>query len=80
MSDAARWNVVVSRETDQSVREFLADKAAGRTRDLSSFVEDAVKARMFELTVAEARRQTAHLHPDEVETLVEEAVDWARRP
>jgi len=80
MSDAAQWNLVVSHQTDQAVREFLADEAAGPTRDLSLFVEDAVRARMFELSVARARQRTAHLNPDEIEALVDEAVEWARRP
>jgi hypothetical protein len=80
MSDAAQWNVVVSRQTDQAVREFLAGEAAGEARDLSSFVEDAVRSRMFELSVARARQRTAHLNPDEIDALVDEAVEWARRP
>ncbi len=80
MSDATQWNVVVSRQTDQAVREFLADEAAGQARDLSLFVEDAVRARMFELSVVRTRQRMAHLSPDEIEALVDEAVEWARRP
>jgi hypothetical protein len=79
MSGAANWNVVVSRQTDQAVREFLADEGPDHTHDLSAFVEDAVKARMFELTVAQARQHTAHLTQDEIDALVDEAVEWARR-
>jgi predicted HD phosphohydrolase len=80
MADTAEWNVVVSRQTDQAVREFLADEAAGQARDLSSFVEDAVRARLFEPSVARARQRTAHLNPNEIEALVDEAVAWARHP
>ena len=80
MSDAAQWNVLVSRQTDQAVREFLAEEAVEQGCDLSSFVEDAVKARIFALSVARARERTAHLSPDEIEALVDEAVEWARRP
>ncbi len=80
MSDGAQWSVTVSRQTDQAVREFLADEAAEQHCDLSSFVEAAVKARMFEVAVTRARRLTAHLSPDEIEVLIDEAVEWARRP
>lgn len=79
MSDAAAWNLVVSRSTDDAVREFLANEAPDQRTDLSSFVEDAVKTRLFELAVEQARRQVAHLCPDEIDRLADEAVEWARR-
>lgn len=78
MPDGTEWNVVVSTQTDLAVREFLADEATQQCRDLSAFVEDAVRARMFELTVAQARQRAAHLSADEIEALVDEAVEWAR--
>lgn len=79
MSDATNWNVVVSRQTDLAVRAFLADDAPDRTHDLSTFVEDAVKARLFELTVAQARQGVTHMNPEDIDALVDEAVEWARR-
>ena len=79
MSDAAQWHLTVSRQTDRAIRDFLADSDAQTQEDLSSFVEDAVKARLFDLSVAQARRRMAHLSAEEIETLVDDAVDWARR-
>ena len=43
MSDAARWNLIVSRATDDALRQFLASRGRGRTGELSRFVEAAVR-------------------------------------
>jgi hypothetical protein len=42
--------------------------------DLSKFIEDAVKWRVFEQTVAEARSRFADLEPDALEALIDEAL------
>jgi hypothetical protein len=36
--------------------------------------------RWHDLSVARARQRTAHLNPDEIKALVDEAMEWARRP
>jgi Ribbon-helix-helix domain len=46
---------------------------------LSLFVEEAVKARLFELTVADLRQQNAHLSADEIMDAVDDALEWVRR-
>jgi hypothetical protein len=45
MRQSARWMLTVSSDTDRRVRRVLA--ATGRKGDLSSFVEEAVKARLL---------------------------------
>ncbi len=79
MSDAARWNLIVSRATDDALRQFLASQGRGRKGELSRFVEEAVQARIFELTAEQAKQQNAHLSAEEITEIVDEALGWARR-
>ena len=72
-----RWTVSVSKETDISVRCFLAQRGM-KQGDLSKFIEDAVKWRMFDQTMAEARSKFADLPPEALDSLLEEAVVAAR--
>jgi hypothetical protein len=53
-NDTTRWTVSVSKETDIAVRSFLAQRGM-KKGDLSKFIEDAVKWRVLEQTMAEAR-------------------------
>jgi len=73
------WTVSVSKQTDASLRSFLADNGMNED-ERSKFIEDAVKWRMFEKTLAEVRSKFADMAPEEIETLVEEAVAYARDP
>ncbi len=72
-----RWTVSVSKETDVAVRSFLARRGL-KKGDLSKFFEEAVKWRVFQQTLAEARRGFADLSPDEGQALVDEALAAAR--
>ena len=74
-----RWTVSVSRETDIAVRSFLAQRGM-KKGDLSKFIEDAVKWRVFDQTLAEARDKFADVPPAELESLIEEAVAATRKP
>jgi hypothetical protein len=80
MSDptTTRWTVSVSKETDIAVRSHLAQHGM-KKGDLSRFIEDAVKWRVFTQTVAEARSKFADLPPEEAEALIDEAVAAARQ-
>ena len=73
-----RWTVSVSRDTDIAVRSFLAQRGM-KKGDLSKFIEDAVKWRVLDQTVAEARTGFADMSPDTVETLADEAVAAVRQ-
>jgi hypothetical protein len=79
MSGSTRWNLIVSRTTDDALRQFLARTGRGRKGELSRFVEEAVRARIFELTAEEAKQQNAHLSAEEIAGIVDEALEWARR-
>ena len=80
MSDATtRWTVSVSRDTDISVRSFLAQRGM-KKGDLSRFIEEAVRWRVLEQTVAEARVGFGDLPPEELQALLDEAVSASRAP
>lgn len=73
-----RWTVSVSRETDITVRSFLAQRGM-KKGDLSKFIEDAVKWRVLDQTMGEARGKFADLPPDDAEALIDEAVMATRK-
>ncbi len=79
MSENTRWSVSVSKETDIAVRIFLAQRGM-KKGDLSKFIEEAVKWRVFERTVAAARDKFADLPADALDAVLSEAVAAARQP
>jgi hypothetical protein len=51
---AVRWNIKVSKETDLILRTFLGSQGM-RKGDLSKFIEDAVRWRVFNRTVQDIK-------------------------
>ncbi len=78
MTDSTRWTVSVSKETDIIVRSFLAQRGM-KKGDLSKFIEEAVKWRVLDQTMAEARSKFADLPPDALQSIIDEAVVATRR-
>lgn len=79
MNDMTRWTVSVSKNTDIAVRSFLAQRGM-KKGDLSRFIEEAVKWRVFDQTVTEVRGKFEDMAPDELDALIGEAVAAARQP
>lgn len=75
--ETTRWNLAISRETDIAVRSFLA-RTGFKKGDLSNFVEQAVRWRVFDQTVQEARQGFADLAEDEAASLFDEALQGIR--
>jgi len=73
-----RWTVSVSKDTDITVRSFLARRGM-KKGDLSKFIEEAVKWRVFDQTLAEVRDKFADMRPEELEAVIGEAVAAARK-
>jgi hypothetical protein len=69
---------VVSTETDSALRQFLANEGGGRKGDLSKFIEEAVRARVFDLSARRAREENKGRSKQEIEVAVSEALEWAR--
>jgi hypothetical protein len=76
--DTTRWTVSVSKETDITVRSFLAQRGM-KKGDLSKFIEEAVKWRVLDQTVTEVRSKFADMPPAELESLIDEAVAAVRK-
>ena len=74
-----RWNVAVSADIDQSLRMYLASKGGGRRGELSRFIEEAVRAHIFELSVEQAKAANARVSEAELAEAVDEALSWARK-
>jgi hypothetical protein len=68
----------VSRDTDSAVRTHLAQRGL-KKGDLSKFIEEAVKWRVFDQTLAEVRARFSDMEPDELDALIDEAVTETRR-
>jgi hypothetical protein len=61
VSNTIRWNIVVSQDTDQALRMFLANQGGGRKGDLSRFVEEAVRSHILALTADQAKARVEKL-------------------
>ena len=72
-----RWNIKVSRETDLTLRTFLGTRGA-KKGDLSKFIEEAVRWRVFHRTVQDIRERNADTDPDELQRIIDETVSEVR--
>ncbi len=76
--DSVRWNIVVSPDTEQSVRMFIAAQGGGRKGDLSRFIEEAVRSYLLEKAVEQAKSAVTGMGETELTDLIDEAAQWAR--
>ncbi len=72
-----RWDLVISDETDRSVRSYLA-RTGDMSGDLSKFVDETLRGEILRRTVRDIQERNKDLSADEAETLAQEAVAWAR--
>jgi Ribbon-helix-helix domain len=77
MEEAVRWNIKVSKETDLTLRTFLGSQGA-KKGDLSKFIEEAVRWRVFHRTVQDIKARNADTDPDELQAVIDEAVGEVR--
>ena len=75
--DPVRWTLRVSRDTDIAVRTYLARHGA-RKGDLTKFVEEAVRWRVFDQTVSEVKARNASVPAEEIEAEIDEALAAVR--
>ena len=74
---AVRWNIKVLKETDLSLRTFLGAQGM-KKGDLSKFIEDAVRWRVFHGTVQDIKSRNANTNPEELQGIVDQAVREVR--
>jgi hypothetical protein len=77
MEEAVRWNIKVSKETDLTLRTFLGAQGM-KKGDLSKFIEEAVRWRVFHRTVQDIKTRNAKIDPGELQRIVDEAVGEVR--
>ena len=75
--EAVRWNIKVSKETDLTLRTFLGARGA-KKGDLSKFIEEAVRWRVFHRTVEDIKARNADTDPDELQRIIDDAVRTVR--
>ena len=71
-----QWQIDIPEEIDRMIRSRLA--RSGQNGDLTQYVNKAIRQRVLRDTLREIHERNAHLDPDEIESLVDEAVNWAR--
>ena len=72
-----RWTVMVSKDTDISLRSFLAQRGM-KKGDLSKFIEEAVRWRVFDQMLSETREKFADLPLEDLQAMIDEATTSAR--
>ena len=71
-SDVARLTVTFSRETDLALRAYLGAQGM-RKGDLSKFIEESVRWRMFDQAVQGVKARNAALDPADIQSAIDEA-------
>ena len=78
MPEAVRWTIKVSRETDLSLRTLLGSQGM-KKGDLSKFVEDAVRWRMFDSGVQGLKDRNRDLPAAKLRAAIDAAVRAVRK-
>ena len=68
-----RWSIVVRDDVDKALRAYLGRRGT-KKGDLSRFVEEAVQARLFELTVQDVKKRNREYSQDEIVEVIDEAL------
>ena len=77
MENPIRWSLVVSKDTDISLRMYLAQHGF-RKGDLSKFVEEAVRWRVLDRSVSETKNRNQGVPAKDLEDGIDEAVRAVR--
>lgn len=72
MGELSRWTVKVSRDTDISLRTFLAERG-GKKGDLSKFVEDAVRKEIRRATIRTIQDRNAYIAGEQLQAEIDQA-------
>lgn len=68
-----RWSIVVRDDVDKALRAYLGRRGT-KKGDLSQFVEEAVQARLFELTVQDIKLRNREYSQDEILEAIDDAL------
>jgi hypothetical protein len=76
-TETSRWTITVTTETDRSLRALLGVRGM-RKGDLSRFVEDAVRWRIFDQSVQDLKSRHADMDGDALQAAIDEACLFER--
>ncbi|MCB0218261.1 MAG: hypothetical protein KDH09_01085 [Chrysiogenetes bacterium] len=68
-----RWSIVVRDDVDKALRAYLGRRGT-KKGDLSQFVEEAVQARLFALTMQDVKQRNREYSQDEILEAIDEAL------
>jgi Ribbon-helix-helix domain len=75
--ETTRLTISWSKEADHALRSYLGAQGM-KKGDLSKFIEEAVRWRIFHRTVGEARDAFADVSPAKLQEMIDAAVEDAR--
>jgi Ribbon-helix-helix domain len=75
--ETTRLTINWSKETDHALRTFLGAQGM-KKGDLSKFIEEAVRWRIFHQTVREAREAFADVSPVELQKMIDKTAEDVR--
>ena len=75
--EIVRWTVKVSKDTDISLRSFLAQRGM-KKGDLSKFIERAVQKEVFAQTVADVQARNVNVPDETIEADIDDALRRVR--
>lgn len=75
--ETTRLTITWSKEADLALRSYLGSQGM-KKGDISKFVEEAVRWRIFHQTVQRTRKAFSDVAPDELQKMIDEAVDEVR--
>jgi hypothetical protein len=76
-SETTRLTITWSKEADHALRTFLGSQGM-KKGDLSKFIEEAVRWRIFHQTIGEVRAAFADVSHDELQKMIDESVEDVR--
>ena len=71
------WTVMVTKDTDVSLRAFLAQRGM-KKGDLSKFIEQAVQKAVFSQTVADVEARNVDISDSEIDASIDDALRKVR--
>ena len=75
--ETTRLTITWSKGVDLALRAYLGAQGM-KKGDISKFIEEAVRWRILQQTVQETREAFADIPPDELQKMIDEAVDEIR--
>ncbi|MGA3327101.1 MAG: ribbon-helix-helix domain-containing protein [Terriglobia bacterium] len=75
--ETTRLTISWSKQADLALRSFLGARGV-KKGDISRFIKEAVRWRIFHQTVTEAREAFVDVPPDEIQKMIDEGVEDVR--